>query len=109
MNLTQPPFDDVHVRKAVNLVMDKAGLHQGLGRPARRRDRRRTSFRRALAAGARRATTRTRRADFAGDVDAAMEEMKQSKYDTDEDGLCDAPECKGVLHIIRQRPPATRG
>jgi hypothetical protein len=26
--------------------------------------------------------------------------MAKSKYDTDQDGVCDAPECKDVLHII---------
>ena len=31
MNLTQPPFDDVHVRKAMNLVMDKTALIRAWG------------------------------------------------------------------------------
>ena len=31
MNLTQPPFDDVHVRRAVNLVMNKEGLRRAWG------------------------------------------------------------------------------
>ena len=31
MNLTQPPFDDVHVRKAVNWIMDKEGLRRAWG------------------------------------------------------------------------------
>ncbi len=33
--------------------------------------------------------------------------MKQSKYDTDQDGLCDAPECSGVLFVNRNTPPWT--
>ncbi len=33
MNLTQPPFDDIHVRKALNWVMDKAGLQRAWGGP----------------------------------------------------------------------------
>ena len=28
MNLTQPPFDDIHVRRAMNWIMDKAALRQ---------------------------------------------------------------------------------
>ena len=40
MNLTQPPFDDVHVRRAMNWVMDRDGAAQGVGRPGRRRRRR---------------------------------------------------------------------
>ena len=31
MNLATPPFDDLHVRKAANCVMDKAGLLQAWG------------------------------------------------------------------------------
>ena len=31
MNLTQPPFDDVHVRKAMNWIIDKAALQQAWG------------------------------------------------------------------------------
>ena len=43
MNLTQPPFDDIHVRKAMNWIMDKAGAPPGLGRPDHRRRSRTTS------------------------------------------------------------------
>ena len=31
MNWAAPPFDDIHVRKAVNWVMDKAGIQQAWG------------------------------------------------------------------------------
>ena len=33
MNLTQPPFDDIHVRRAMNWVMDKTALVQAWGGP----------------------------------------------------------------------------
>ncbi|HUK45456.1 MAG TPA: ABC transporter substrate-binding protein, partial [Gaiellaceae bacterium] len=33
MNLTQPPFDDIHVRKAMNWIIDKAALRQIWGGP----------------------------------------------------------------------------
>ena len=33
LNLTQPPFDDVHVRRAMNWVMDKNGLRKAWGGP----------------------------------------------------------------------------
>ena len=36
MNLTQPPFDDVAVRRAMNWVMDRAGLRSRVGWPGRR-------------------------------------------------------------------------
>jgi peptide/nickel transport system substrate-binding protein len=106
MNLTQPPFDDIHVRKAVNLVIDKDGLlrsaggsltgeiathilHESLGGlPQSEYDPYATP-------------------DFAGDAELAKEEMAQSRYDTDGDGVCDAPECKNVLHLTRNEHPWT--
>ena len=33
MNLTQAPFDDIHVRKAMNLIMDKSALRKAWGGP----------------------------------------------------------------------------
>ena len=33
MDMTQPPFDDIHVRKAMNLVMDLEGLQRAWGGP----------------------------------------------------------------------------
>src|SRR5262249_36635585 len=33
MNLTQPPFDDIHVRKAMNWIIDKDALRQIWGGP----------------------------------------------------------------------------
>ncbi len=33
MNLTQPPFDDVHVRRAMNWVTDRNALRKAWGGP----------------------------------------------------------------------------
>ena len=33
MNLTQPPFDDIHVRRAMNWIIDKDALRQAWGGP----------------------------------------------------------------------------
>jgi peptide/nickel transport system substrate-binding protein len=100
MNLTQPPFDDVHVRKAVNWVMDKEGLRRAWGGSSAGEIGHHivpnVMFNNDLA-------------DYqpyktegdAGDVEKAKEEMKQSKYDTNQDGMCDAPECNNVLHVTR--------
>ena len=38
-----------------------------------------------------------------GDEEAARAAMALSKYDTDGDGLCDAPECDGVFHLAGTR------
>jgi peptide/nickel transport system substrate-binding protein len=106
MNLTQPPFDDIHVRKALNWVMDKAGLQRAWGGPIKGAIANHivpdTMFNGDLDDYAPYGTE-----NDAGDVDKAKEEMKQSKYDTDQDGLCDAPECSGVLFVNRNTPPWT--
>jgi len=38
-------------------------------------------------------------ADSPEGLQSAKNEMKQSAYDTDGDGICDAPECEGILAI----------
>jgi peptide/nickel transport system substrate-binding protein len=106
MNLLVPPFDDVHVRRAVNFVVDKASLLQATGGPT---------------TGAVATTIEPPAvlpdtadydpypsADFAGDVDAAKAEMAQSRYDSDGDGICDDPVCNDVLFINRDYDPWTK-
>jgi peptide/nickel transport system substrate-binding protein len=107
-DLTQPPFDDIHVRKAVNLVMDKEGMQRAWGGPVVG-DIATHIMPPEVTDGHPTADEYDPYAspNFAGDVDAAKEEMKQSKYDTDQDGLCDAPECKDVLHFTRNYDPWT--
>lgn len=103
-NLAQPPFDDIYVRKAVNLVIDKeawrrAGGGDILGEVATH----------IIPNG----LTGQQNADYApfgtpnnqGDLDAAKEMMKQSKYDTDGDGVCDDPVCEGILTVAYQAEP----
>ena len=106
MNLTQPPFDDRHVRKAANLIMDKAGLQRAWGGPIRGDIAEHivpnTMFNGDLDDYAPYGTE-----NGAGDAAKAAEEMKQSEYDTDQDGKCDAPECSGVLFVNRNVPPWT--
>ena len=92
LNVFEPPFDDVHVRKAVNWALDKGALL-------------------ILAGGAAAGTIAGHfippgmmgglNADYnpyaspdnAGDIDQAKAEMAQSKYDTDQDGVCDSDAC----------------
>jgi ABC-type transport system substrate-binding protein len=40
-----------------------------------------------------------------GDVEAAKEEMKQSAYDSDGDGVCDAPECENIATATDEADP----
>lgn len=108
MNLTQAPFDDLHVRKAVNLVMDKDGLRRAWGGPIQG-DIATHIVPPAITGG----TPTAEEFDpfpsegFAGDLEAAKAEMAQSKYDSDGDGLCDAPECEAILHVTRNITPWT--
>ena len=99
MNLTQPPFDDVHVRKAMNLVMDKTGLIRAWGGSASGEPATHI-LTPSLAPPTLDGYDPYATPDFAGDPAAAMEEMKQSRYDTDKDGLCDAPVCKDVFNMM---------
>jgi peptide/nickel transport system substrate-binding protein len=95
MNLALPPLDDVHVRKAINLVVDKAELlriggGRGTAEPATH----------ALPD----ATQANLLLDYdpysspegSGDVEAARREMALSTYDEDGDGRCDHESCRDV-------------
>ena len=105
LNTAVPPFDDVHVRKAVNLAIDKQALRRaargGLG---------------GRIAGhiAPDALLNNLLLDYdpyetpghRGDRDAAREEMRKSRYDRDRDGVCDAPGCSGLLAPARTDDPS---
>jgi peptide/nickel transport system substrate-binding protein len=105
MSLIVPPFDDIHVRKAVNLVVDKAALLQATGGPTTGE----------VATTIEPPTVLPDTADydpypspdFAGDVEAAKAEMAQSRYDSDGDGVCDDPVCENVLFVNRNYEPWT--
>jgi peptide/nickel transport system substrate-binding protein len=105
MNLIVPPFDDIHVRKAVNLVVDKAALLQSTGGP--------TSGDIATTIEPPAVLPETASYDpyatpnLAGDLDAAKAEMAQSAYDSDGDGVCDDPVCQDVLLVNRNYEPWT--
>ena len=99
MNLTQPPFDDIHVRKAANLVMDKTALIRAWGGPAVGEVATHI-LPPSLAPDELEGYDPYPSENHEGDVEAAKAEMKQSKYDTNQDGLCDAPECEGILNIM---------
>jgi peptide/nickel transport system substrate-binding protein len=108
MNTATPPFDDVHVRKAVNLVMDKGGILQAWG-GAINGDIATHIQPPAMTGGTPTAEEYDPypTPDFAGDLEAAKAEMAQSAYDTDGDGLCDAPECSGIPMVNRNTSPWT--
>ena len=104
MNWITPPFDDIHVRKAANWVMDKAGILQAWGGstfgdiathnipPIVLGDALGSDYNPYPSEGNR------------GDEAKAKEEMKQSKYDSNKDGVCDAKECSNLVMINRNTP-----
>lgn len=96
MNLAVPPFDDVHVRKAMNLIFNKAGNRQLAGGPLVG-DNAGHIFPNALTNNVLETYDPYETDGANGDLALAMEEMKQSKYDTNDDGVCDADECKNIL------------
>ena len=100
MNLTQPPFDDIAVRKAANLIMDKEGLRRAWGGEPKGQIANHIVPDAMFGGDLEDYIPYSTEGD-AGDEAAAQEAMKESKYDTDQDGVCDAPECKNVLHVTR--------
>ena len=107
MNLTQPPFDDVHVRKAMNWIMDKAALQKAWGGPIPGSIATHVVppvlYNNGLAEYDPYATT-----NEMGSVDKAAAEIKLSKYDPGKTGKCTASACKGVLMIADTRGVDTR-
>ena len=107
MNLTQPPFDDVHVRKAMNWIMDKSALQKAWGGPIPGSIATHivppVLYNNGLAEYDPYATP-----NEMGSVDQAAAQMKQSKYDPGKTGKCTASACKGVLMIADTRGVDTR-
>ena len=112
MNLALPPFDDVNVRRAVNLAIDKAGLV------------RLANTKRSYFIGPLYGTVATHvgvdsvensllenydpypTPAHAGDLQAARHELAKSRYDRNHDGICDAPACKKDLLLLTWRDTA---
>jgi peptide/nickel transport system substrate-binding protein len=102
MNLTQPPFDSLQVRRAMNWVMDKHALVQAWGGPTIGKVANHIIpdplLNNLLAEYA-----PYKSAGDRGSVAKAKAAMKGSKYDTDKNGMCSAKECKNVLLIVDTR------
>ena len=101
MNLTQPPFDDVHVRKAMNWVLDREAMRRAWGGPVSGVVAEHIIPNSMLA---------NRLAGFhpfktpgdRGNVAKARAEMRKSKY-ANSGGVCSAKECKNVLLVTDVR------
>jgi len=106
LNLALPPFDDVHVRRAANMVVEKqrilelwqkgsiedVDLYEHLA-PDATEDNLLVSYHPYAGSGG------------SGDVAAARTEMARSRYDRDHDGVCDPPKCDLGTQIWREDYP----
>jgi len=104
-NFLTPPFDDIHVRKAVNFIIDKAAIQKVWGGPVHG-DIASHIIPPTVLPGFPADYDPYASPGNAGDLDKAKAEMKQAtEYDTNGDGICDASACKNVLFINRSSPP----
>jgi peptide/nickel transport system substrate-binding protein len=102
MNTTQPPFDDIHVRKAMNWVMDKDGIRKVWGGPTAG-DIGTHIAPPTILGGLLASYDPYKTPGAKGSVAKAKAEMRQSVYDTNQDGTCDASECSGVILVTDTR------
>jgi peptide/nickel transport system substrate-binding protein len=105
MNFLVPPFDDLAVRKAVNFIIDKQALQKAWGGPVHGDIA--TSIEPPTVLPATASYDPYPSPNHAGDLTAAQDAMKESKYDPGGTGKCTDPVCDNVLFLIRNIPPWT--
>ena len=104
-NLAVPPFDDVNVRKAVSWAFDKQGFRQLRGGPSVGEIAGHI-FVNSLQDNILADYDPYQTPNASGDIEKAKEAMAlATDYDTDGDGVCDAPECKDILTITDREDP----
>ncbi len=98
MNLALPPFDDLHVRRAINFVTNKKTLVDLLWPGSQIQNHAiPDAFENGLLIDYDPFAT----PDHAGNLDRAKAEMAQSIYDTNGDGVCDDPACSDIAMLVR--------
>ena len=107
MNMTHPPFDDIHVRKAVSYIIDKAALQKSWSGPISGDIATSILPPYVLQGHATPGYDPYATPGNAGSLPKAMAEMKLSAYDTNKDGICDAPACKNLIMVNQNIAPWT--
>jgi peptide/nickel transport system substrate-binding protein len=113
LNLAHRPLDDIHVRKAINLVVNKARLQEIWGGSTA------TDVIGHISLNSLENNLLLNYDPYAtpghdGNVDAARKEMALSRYDRDGDGRCDGPVCSNLLAIgfdaslVATNPPLSK-
>ncbi|MEO9175340.1 MAG: ABC transporter substrate-binding protein, partial [Gaiellales bacterium] len=101
MNTTQPPFDDVHVRRAMNYAVDRDAMRKAWGGPSA------GLIATHIAPDGILLNKLKGYAPYGAsgkpNVAKAMAEMKLSKYDPKHDGKCDVKACQNVFTITGDR------
>jgi peptide/nickel transport system substrate-binding protein len=93
LNVAQPPFDDVHVRKAVNFVVNKRRVIEGSATQAFGHGHLGLDL---IEANLLLDYDPFRTPGGTGDLARAKAEMSLSRYDSDGDGICDHRACRDV-------------
>jgi peptide/nickel transport system substrate-binding protein len=99
MNLSTPPFDDIHVRRAVNYVIDREAMRKAWGGPTT------GQLATHIVPDAILGNKLKGYAPYGtnGNLAKAKAEMKLSKYDSNGDGICDAKACKSIFTLTGDR------
>ncbi len=102
MNLAVPPFDDIHVRRAIELATDKKTIVPLLDPNAVPQTH---AIPDAFENGLLTDYDPFATPGGSGDIAGAKVEMARSAYDGNKDGICDSPACQHIAFPVRNETP----